>query len=109
MFLPPPLKSSAAMAAASTEPIPLVSWNSPEISLSTPMRTMLSDISALAVPQARHTSAARIRPFMFPLPRSAGAYPGATDECSGLPIRQAQDEAIQLARHLDLTGQTAVR
>ena len=48
MPLPPPLKSSAAMRAASTEPMPLVSWKMPEMSLSTPTRTTLSEISARA-------------------------------------------------------------
>src|SRR5712672_4286954 len=46
MFLPPPLKSSAAIRAASTEPMPLVSWKMPEISLSTPTRTTSPEISA---------------------------------------------------------------
>ena len=54
MFLPPPLKSSAAMRAASTEPMPLVSWKMPEMSLSTPTRTTLSEICARAAPQAAH-------------------------------------------------------
>src|SRR5215208_3727981 len=49
MPLPPPLKSSAAIRAASTDPMPLVSWKMPEISLSTPTRTTLSEISACAV------------------------------------------------------------
>jgi hypothetical protein len=37
------------MRAASTEPMPLVSWKMPEMSLSTPTRTTLSEISARAV------------------------------------------------------------
>jgi hypothetical protein len=52
--LAPPLKSSAAILAASTEPMPLVSWKMPEISLSTPTRTTLSEISARAGPNAAH-------------------------------------------------------
>src|SRR6267154_2494184 len=52
MFLPPPLKSSAAILAASTEPMPLVSWKMPEISLSTPTRTTSPEISARAGPHA---------------------------------------------------------
>src|SRR5664279_2895564 len=54
LFLPPPLKSSAAMRAASTDPMPLVSWKIPEMSLSTPTRTMSSEISACAVLQVTH-------------------------------------------------------
>src|SRR5580692_6472065 len=57
MFFPPPLKSSAAIRAASTEPMPLVSWKMPEISLRTPIRTTLSEISACAVPHAAHHNA----------------------------------------------------
>src|ERR1700684_2861758 len=57
MFLAPPLKSSAAIRAASTEPMPLVSWKMPEISLSTPTRTTLSEISARAGPHAAHDKA----------------------------------------------------
>src|SRR6185312_16418784 len=48
MPLPPPLKSSAAIRAASTDPMPLVSWKMPEMSLSTPTRTTLSEMSARA-------------------------------------------------------------
>src|ERR1700676_1112493 len=66
MFLAPPLKSSAAIRAASTEPMPLVSWKMPEISLSTPTRTTLSDISAYAGPHAAHDNASA-RPNFGPL------------------------------------------
>src|ERR1035438_9612553 len=66
MFLPPPLKSSAAIRAASTEPMPLVSWKMPEISLSTPTRTTLSEISACAGPHAAHDNASA-RPNLGPL------------------------------------------
>src|SRR3954453_12486704 len=48
MFLPPPLKSSPAIRAASTEPMPLVSWKMPEISLSTPTRATSPEIWAWA-------------------------------------------------------------
>src|SRR5438128_2645216 len=57
MPLPPPLKSSAAIRAASTEPMPLVSWKMPEMSLSTPTRTTLSEISARAAPHVAHDKA----------------------------------------------------
>ena len=71
MFLPPPLKSSAAMRAASTEPMPLVSWNMPEMSLSTPTRTTSSEISACAAPQVMQVAASaatQFKPFIvFPL------------------------------------------
>src|SRR6186713_2151498 len=68
--LPPPLKSSAAMRAASTEPIPLVSWKMPEMSLSTPTRTTLSDISALAAPLIKLAASASVhfRFFIGPSP-----------------------------------------
>src|SRR5450631_4326695 len=63
MFFPPPLKSSAAIRAASTEPIPLVSWKMPEISLSTPTRTTLSEISARTGPHAAHDKASARHPL----------------------------------------------
>src|SRR5580704_12707324 len=63
MFFPPPLKSSAAIRAASTEPMPLVSWKMPEISLSTPIRTTLSEISAHADPPAAHDNATARHPI----------------------------------------------
>ncbi|WP_230646549.1 MULTISPECIES: hypothetical protein [unclassified Bradyrhizobium] len=68
MPLPPPLKSSAAMRAASTEPMPLVSWKMPEMSLSTPMRTTLSEISALAAPDNRLAASASVHFRCFILP-----------------------------------------
>jgi hypothetical protein len=43
---PPPLKSSAAIRAATAEPTPLVSWNTPVVSFSTPIRTTPSEICA---------------------------------------------------------------
>src|SRR3954463_3443967 len=57
MPLAPPLKSSAAIRAASTEPMPLVSWKMPEISLSTPTRATPPEISARAIPDAANDSA----------------------------------------------------
>src|ERR1700709_574418 len=63
MPLPPPLKSSAAIRAASTEPMPLVSWKMPEISLRTPTRTMSSEISARADDQAALDSASARQTF----------------------------------------------
>jgi hypothetical protein len=57
MFLAPPLKSSAAILAASTDPMPLVSWKMPEISLSTPTRTTSPEISACAGPHAAQDNA----------------------------------------------------
>src|SRR5579864_879013 len=71
MFLSPPLKSSAAIRAASTEPMPLVSWKMPEISLSTPIRTTLSEISASAAPHAAHDNPSprpKLRPLIVALP-----------------------------------------
>ncbi len=70
MFSPLPLKSSAAMRAASTDPMPLVSWKIPEMSLSTPTRTTPSEISARAAPHVMHVAASaatQFRPFIvFP-------------------------------------------
>src|SRR4051812_44909454 len=70
MFLPPPLKSSAAIRAASTEPMPLVSWKMPEMSLSTPTRTTPPEISAPAMSQAPNDSASAamriVKAFMSP-------------------------------------------
>src|SRR5712672_2338025 len=71
MFLPPPLKSSAAIRAASTEPMPLVSWKMPEMSLSTPTRTMSPEISAHADDQAALDSASArqtLKPLIGALP-----------------------------------------
>src|SRR5439155_1064245 len=72
MFLPPPLKSSAAIRAASTEPMPLVSWKMPEISLSTPTRTTLSEVSARASPHVAHdkdSASPNLQTFIDVLPR----------------------------------------
>ncbi len=53
MPLPPPLKSSAAMRAASTDPMPLVSWKMPEMSLSTPTaHDVVGDVARAAAPRA---------------------------------------------------------
>src|SRR5262245_6084108 len=70
MFLAPPLKSSAAMRAASTEPMPLVSWKIPEMSLSTPTRTTLPEISACASDAAQDSASMLQSPsfFMVSLP-----------------------------------------
>jgi hypothetical protein len=62
--LPPPLKSSAAIRAASTEPMPLVSWKIPEMSLSTPTRTTLPEISARAAPPDIAHDKASARPSL---------------------------------------------
>src|SRR5882757_10497104 len=62
MPLPAPLKSSAAIRAASTEPMPLVSWKMPEMSLSTPTRTTSPDISARALPATQANASARPTP-----------------------------------------------
>src|SRR3954451_1280154 len=83
MFLPPPAKSSAAMRAASTEPIPLVSWKMPEMSLSTPIFTTLSEISACALVSVANANARPARPvlaiisppFLFPDIAAGGALP----------------------------------
>src|SRR5437016_2755878 len=105
MFLPPPLKSSAAIRAASTEPIPLVSWKRPEMSFSTPMRTTLSDISAFADPQAKQASST-----IVPLTRFITSSLNMI-ACAdlGLSVRQAQLEPVKLGRYLDQAGQPAVR
>src|SRR4051794_24152503 len=60
MLLPPPLKSSAAIRAASTEPMPLVSWKMPEISFSTPTRATPPEISARAIPDEANDSASAV-------------------------------------------------
>src|SRR6266576_2056699 len=110
MFLPPPPKSSAAMRAASTEPMPLVSWKMPEISLSTPTRTTLSEISARAAPHAvqdktnaRPTLNPLIAPLRFYRAGSAGRF-----IVSNLSSRQAQHETVELLGQFDLAGQPAV-
>src|ERR1700754_4754482 len=65
MFLPPPLKSSAAMRAASTEPMPLVSWKMPEMSLSTPTRTTSPEICACAALAAKDSAVAAASAIFF--------------------------------------------
>src|SRR2546421_663093 len=122
MFLPPPLKSSAAIRAASTEPMPLVSWKMPEMSLSTPTRTTLSDISARAAPHVAHDKASA-RPNMqtfivfslwnliLSFPDFAGVDFTARSRAiapSQLPVRQAEDQTIEIGGELDLAGQPAV-
>src|SRR3569623_916002 len=109
MPLPPPLKSSAAMRAASTEPMPLVSWKMPEMSLSTPTRTTLSEISALAAPPIRLAASASVhfRCFMVPSPVDAlprRSLPEAVEK-SDLPLGRLHDEPVELGRDLDLAGQ----
>src|SRR5436190_2038689 len=122
MPLPPPLKSSAAIRAASTEPMPLVSWKMPEMSLSTPTRTTLSEISARAAPHIAHDKASakpNLQTFIvFSLwnlnpgfPDFAGLeftarYPAMPP--SQLPVRQAEDQTIEIGGKLDLAGQAAV-
>src|ERR1700750_2632540 len=61
MFPPPAEKSSAAIRAASTEPMPLVSWKIPEMSLSTPTRTTSPEISARDRPGAANDSATAVQ------------------------------------------------
>src|SRR6516225_7084202 len=113
MFLPPPLKSSAAMRAASTEPMPLVSWKMPEMSLSTPTRTTLSEISALAAWAARLAASASVHVKCFIRPSSSRllwcrrSLPAASDVKSDLPLRHAQHEAVERGRDFDLAGQAA--
>src|SRR3979490_2298229 len=71
MPLPPPLKSSAAIRAASTEPMPLVSWKMPEISLRTPIRTTLPEISACSDPDTAHVNVSArnpLKPLIVVLP-----------------------------------------
>src|SRR5262245_14222985 len=110
MPLPPPLKSSAAMRAASTEPIPLVSWKMPEISLSTPTRTTLSEISALAAPATRLAASASVHFNCFIVP-SPVCWPPVVAGTSklDLPLRQPQHQPVELGRDVDLAGQPAVR
>src|SRR5947207_1215497 len=122
MFLPPPLKSSAAMRAASTEPMPLVSWKMPEMSLSTPTRTTLSEISARAAPHVAHDKASA-RPnlqtfivfslwnLILSFPDFAGfdftaRYRAITP--SQLPVRQAEDQTIEIGGEPDLARQAAI-
>src|SRR5258705_9720562 len=122
MFFPPPLKSSAAMRAASTEPMPLVSWKMPEISLSTPTRTTLSEICARAAPHVAHDKASarpNLKTFIvfspwnliLSFPDFAGfdftvRYRANTP--SQLPVRQVEDQTIEIGGELDLAGQAAV-
>src|SRR6266850_5137676 len=124
MFLPPPLKSSAAIFAASTEPMPLVSWKMPEISLSTPTRTTSPEISACADPAAAQDNAnARysLKLFINSLPLDlifcrcrtvpgihsvSGQAGRLRSRRSNLPFRQAQHEAVKASFDFDLAGQT---
>src|SRR4051812_15630311 len=96
MFLPPPLKSSAAMRAASTDPIPLVSWKMPEISLSTPTRTMPPDISACARSDIRHGSTTA-RPIAN---RFIGFFPSMFVFCPGLRRRHPDRQAFEAAQRV---------
>src|SRR6266404_7243414 len=122
MPLPPPLKSSAAIRAASTEPMPLVSWNIPEMSLSTPTRPTLSDICARAAPHVAHDRASA-RPnlqtfivlslwnLILSCPNFAGVNFTARYRAmppSQLPVRQAEHQTIEIGGELDLAGQAAV-
>src|SRR3954453_5124193 len=121
MPLPPPLKSSAAMRAASTEPMPLVSWKMPEMSLSTPTRTTLSEISAADAAAVRpndttSASAQRLSCFIESLPGGllvvicfgcGRSSPPAADR-SALALRNAHHETGERRLHLDLAGQPAV-
>src|ERR1700681_2834024 len=96
MFLAPPLKSSAAIRAASTEPMPLVSWKMPEISLSTPTRTTLSEISACADPHAAHDNASA-RPNFGPLIVVLPFDPCFFSFQSGYPIHSKQAPAANVS------------
>src|SRR3569623_1692441 len=106
MFLPPPAKSSAAMRAASTEPMPLVSWKMPEMSLSTPTRTTLSEISALAAPPTRLAASASVhfRVFIDPSPcycSPAGAGRGDRLRQAVEPAQRIVEAALWFACDLD--------
>src|SRR5258707_3818335 len=98
------------MRAASTEPMPLVSWKIPEMSLSTPTRTTLSEISARAAPHVAHDKASA-RPnlqtfIVFSLWNSILNFP----DFAGfdftlryraitpvqLPVRHADDQTIEI-------------
>src|SRR3954453_23647395 len=98
IFLPPPLKSSAAIRAASTDPMPLVSWKMPEMSLSTPTRTTSPEISACAGAEVTNDNASAMqgrRLFIFL-------------SLSDLFIRKPQHQTIEVVRPLNLAGQAAV-
>src|ERR1700732_4013647 len=99
MFLAPPLKSSAAIRAASTEPMPLVSWKMPEISLSTPTRTTLSEISACADPPAAHDNASA-RPNFGLLIVVLPFVPYFFSFQSGYPIRSKEASPSSISGHL---------
>src|SRR5690242_1378343 len=82
----------------------------PEMSLSTPTRTTLSEISADAAPPDMHASSASstfIR-FIRPSPFSS-AFLVVPISSSGLPVRQTQHQPVQFGCHPDLAGQAAVR
>src|SRR5206468_3970012 len=85
-----------------TEPMPLVSWKMPEMSLSTPTRTMPPEICACAVVATQDSASAVQSPsfFMVPSPQKLLV--------SGLPFRQPQDQAVEIGPELDLAGQAAV-
>src|SRR3954471_13001080 len=108
MPLPPPLKSSAAIRAASTEPMPLVSWKMPEMSLSTPTRTTLSDISAFAAPLTRLAASASVhfRFLMSPSPYPISFLPVASGRRDRHrqavePAQRVVEAALRLSRDLD--------
>ena len=97
MFLPPPLKSSAAMRAASTEPMPLVSWKMPEMSLSTPTRTTLSEISRAPRSTSRKSQQRQteLKPFIvFSLDCAIRTCRAILE--SRLPVRQPQHQAVEI-------------
>src|SRR5882724_3034305 len=96
MFLLPPLKSSAAIRAASTEPRPLVSWKMREISLSTPTRTTLSEISAPADPHAAHDNTSA-RPNFGPLIVVLPFDPCFFSFQSGYPIRSEEASSSRVS------------
>src|SRR3954468_7358048 len=110
MPLPPPLKSSAAIRAASTEPMPLVSWKMPEMSLSTPTRTTLSEISAFAAPPIRLAASASVHFKFFIVPSPVvfvvfdAAASGRRDAHRQAvePAQRVVEAALCLAGDLDL-------
>src|SRR6266436_5455187 len=106
MFLPPPLKSSAAIRAASTEPMPLVSWKMPEISLSTPTRTTSPEISARAASNATHDKASARQTLRLFIVSSPIMSRLRGDVLSlNLSPRQSQDQAVELSCKVELAGQ----
>src|SRR3954471_16101554 len=110
MPLPPPLKSSAAIRAASTEPMPLVSWKMPEMSLSTPTRTTLSEISAFAAPPFRLAASASVHfkffigpsPVVLIIPMLAASARRDGYRQAVEPAQRVVETALWLAPDLDL-------